>query len=79
MIPQNHTNVKGGTIKNMNNSVANADIRKKAERAGVKFWQIAAKLGVHPCTLTVWLRQEMSAERKAQVKQAIAEIKEENA
>ena len=62
----------------MNNSVANADIRKEAETAGVKLWQIAAKLGVHSCTLTVWLRQEMSAERKAQVKQAIAEIKEEN-
>lgn len=61
----------------MNNSVANADIRKKAERAGIKLWQIAAKLGIHPCTLTVWLRQEMSAERKAEICSAISEIKED--
>ena len=60
----------------MNNSVANADIRKEAETAGVKLWQIAAKLGVHPCTLTVWLRQEMSDERKAQVRAAIKELEE---
>lgn len=62
----------------MNNSIANADIRNEAERAEIKFWQIAAKLGIHHCTLTVWLRQEMSDERKAQIRQAIAEIKEEN-
>lgn len=62
----------------MNNSVANADIRKEAETAGVKLWQIAAKLGIHHCTFCVWLRQEMSDERKAQVRAAIKEL-EENA
>lgn len=62
----------------MNNSVANADIRKEAETAGVKLWQIAAKLGIHHCTFSVWLRQEMSDEQKAQVRTAIKEL-EENA
>lgn len=63
----------------MNNHIAaNADIRKEIESSGVKKWEIAAKLGVHHSTFSVWLRQEMSDEQKAQVKQAIAEIKEEN-
>lgn len=63
----------------MNNSVANADIRREAENAGVKLWQIAAKLGVHHCTFSTWLRAEMPEERKAQIRSAITEITEEHA
>lgn len=63
----------------MNNSTtANADIRREAETAGVKLWQIAAKLGIHHCTFSVWLRQEMSDEQKAQVRTAIEEITNES-
>ena len=61
----------------MNNSTPNADIRKEAEIAGVKMWQIAAKLGIHQCTFSTWLRFELSDERKAQTRSAIREIQEE--
>lgn len=61
----------------MNNSVANADIRREAETAGVKLWQIAAKLGVHHCTLSTWLRFELSDEMKEQVRTAIRELEEQ--
>ena len=61
----------------MNNSTPNADIRKEAEIAGVKMWQIAAKLGIHQCTFSTWLRFELSDELKAQIRNAIHEIKEE--
>lgn len=62
----------------MNNSTtANADIRREAENAGVKLWQIAAKLGVHHCTLSTWLRFELSDEQKAQIRAAITEISEQ--
>ncbi len=63
----------------MNNSTPNADIRKEAEIAGVKMWQIAAKLGIHQCTFSTWLRFELSDELKAQIRSAIREIQEETA
>lgn len=64
----------------MNNpNIANADIRAEIENAGVMKWKIAAKLGIHHSTFSVWLRQEMSDEQKQQVHAAIAEIREENA
>lgn len=61
----------------MNNSTPNTDIRKEAEIAGVKMWQIAAKLGIHQCTFSTWLRFELSDELKAQIRNAIHEIQEE--
>ena len=62
----------------MNNHItANADIRKEIESSGVKKWEIAVKLGVHHSTFSVWLRQEMSDEQKAQVRAAIAEVVQE--
>lgn len=63
----------------MNNSTPNADIRKEAEIAGVKMWQIAAKLGIHQCTFSTWLRFELSDELKVQIRSAIHEIQEETA
>ena len=61
----------------MNNSTPNADIRKEAEIAGVKMWQIAAKLGIHQCTFSTWLRFELSDELKTQIRNAIRDVKEE--
>ena len=61
----------------MNNSTPNADIRKEAEIAEVKMWQIAAKLGIHQCTFSTWLRFELSDELKTQIRDAIHEIQEE--
>jgi hypothetical protein len=62
----------------VNNSTPNADIRKEAEIAGVKMWQIAAKLGIHQCTFSTWLRFELSDELKAQIRTAIHKVKEES-
>lgn len=60
-----------------NQTTANKDIRALIERSGVKMWQVAAKLGIHHATLSVRLRFELSDERKAQIRAAIKEIKEE--
>lgn len=65
------------TNKMNNIAQANADIRNEVERAEVKLWQIAARLGIHHSTLSVWLRFEMSDERKAAIREAIAKIQEE--
>lgn len=60
-----------------NQTTANADIRAEIERAGVKMWQVAAKMNIHQCTFSTWLRFELSDELKAQVRAAIKEIEEE--
>ena len=49
-----------------NQTTANADIRAEIERAGVKMWQVAAKMNIHQCTFSTWLRFELSDELKAQ-------------
>lgn len=60
-----------------NQTTANADIRAEIERAGVTYWQVAAKMGIHPCTLSVWLRCELSDELKEKARTAIEEAREE--
>lgn len=59
-----------------NQNAANADIREEIELSGVNKWEIAAKLGIHHSTFSVWLRMEMSDERKERVHRAICELKE---
>lgn len=62
----------------MNNStIANADIRNEIESSGVKKWEVAAKLGVHHSTFSIWLRFEMSDELKEKIRAAIKELKEQ--
>lgn len=62
----------------MNNStIANADIRNEIESSGVKKWEIAAKLGVHHSTFSIWLRFEMSDELKEKIRTAIKELEEQ--
>ena len=55
---------------------ANKEIRTAMNKRGVRFYQVAKALGVHPSTFTCWLRDELTPERKAEVLKAIASIKE---
>jgi|GEM_PF-5622681 len=55
---------------------ANIDIRREAKRAGVAHWQIAKRLGCAESTFCKKLRDELSPEDKAKVRQAIIEIGE---
>ena len=57
-------------------STANAAIRKAAKNADVFFWQISAEIGVSAPTLTVWLRQPLSTEKKQLVMNAIHTLTE---
>ncbi len=47
------------------------DIRNLAKEKGVKFWEIADYIGVAATTFTVWLRHELSTEKKKSVIDAI--------
>lgn len=53
---------------------ANQDIRAALSINGIKFWECAEKLCISPSTLTVWMRHELSAEKKAKILQAIETI-----
>lgn len=53
---------------------ANSDIRVAAHRAGVKFWAVAAEIGVSEATLTRRLRFELQADEKRQLMSAIDTI-----
>lgn len=56
---------------------ANKDIRAEIDNAGLKYWQVAAQLDVHPTTFTVWLRTPLDEDKTQQVQQAINELKTE--
>lgn len=55
-------------------SKANADIRREAKSANVAHWQIAKWLGCSESTFCRKLRDELSPEEKAMVRQAIKEL-----
>lgn len=58
-------------------SVANAEIRKTVENAGLRYWQVAAAVGVNRVTLCEWLRFPLTGERLARVEAAIEKLTKE--
>ena len=56
-------------------SMNNLDIRKKLQDKRIRYYELAAALQIHPCTLSHWMATEMSKERKAAVLKAIKSIK----
>ncbi len=55
----------------------NENIRRAARIAGVTLWAIAVKLGVSEPTLTRWLRVQLSVEKEAKIRAAIAALEQE--
>mgnify|MGYP000933138569 CR=1 FL=1 len=56
-------------------SKANIDIRKEAKAANVAHWQIAKRIGCAESTFCRKLREELPPDEKAEVRQAIIELK----
>lgn len=54
---------------------ANTEVRRKIERNGLRYWQIASELGVTAGTLTAWMREPLTTERKRRVESAIKTLK----
>ena len=53
----------------------NMDIREQIAKKRLRFYEVAQVMGVHPATLTRWLRYELPPERKAEIMKAIKSIK----
>ena len=49
----------------------NHEIREQIERKRIRYYEIAAKLGITASTSSVWLRTELTPERRAKVQEAI--------
>ena len=55
----------------------NTEIRNTIKASGLKQWQVAKKLNVAESTFIRWLRDDLSAERKESICQAITDLQEE--
>lgn len=53
---------------------ANQDIRDRAAQKGVYFWEIARELGISEPTMTRWMRVELPADKRREIRQIIDKI-----
>ena len=68
----NNDNARGEAKK-----MKNTDIREMIKAAGLKHWQVAEAAGISHGTLCVWLRSDLTEERRDTVLLAIERIKRE--
>lgn len=52
----------------------NIEIRQEIERKRLKYYEVARACNITPVTLSVWLQEELTPERKERVHQAIKSI-----
>lgn len=52
----------------------NLNIRKLITQYRLRYWEVAAQVGISDSRLSVWLRTPLSDERKARVEKAIEEL-----
>ena len=59
--------------------MCNQDIREAIKKAGVRYWQVAAKCNISDTTFTRRLRYELPDEEKAKIFEAIKLLSEKEA
>lgn len=57
--------------------MANLDLRMEMYKFGIKHYELAKEIGIHPTTLSAWMREELEGERLEQVEKAIEKLKQE--
>lgn len=58
-------------------NIANQDIRKSIDKAGLRHWQVADALGKSKDTFSIWLRKPLKGEKRKLVLAAIEKAKKE--
>lgn len=53
---------------------ANEEIHNKIQKARLRKWEVAEKVGISDSRLSVWLRTPLKDERRERVEQAIDEL-----
>lgn len=51
--------------------IMNSDIRSKIVRSGLKYWEVANKIGISASTLSVWMRFELQEDKREKIMDAI--------
>ncbi len=59
---------RNGTVMN------NVELRNLIIKKRIKFYEIAREVGIAPTTFTVWMRDELSDEKKVKVIKAIENL-----
>lgn len=54
----------------------NEKIRKQIADAGLRYWEVAAEIGIHRITLSNWLHFPLTGERLERVQAAIKKLSE---
>lgn len=55
----------------------NSEIRHAIDVNGIKYWEVAKKIGISAGNLSVWMREELTGSRKERVEAAVNELIEE--
>lgn len=55
----------------------NQELRELIKVAGIRYWQIAQKIGISQQSLVVWFHSTLTPERKKRVNDAINDILKE--
>jgi hypothetical protein len=56
----------------MQMNFTNMDIREQIANKHIYYYELADAIGISPYTLSVWLRTELTPDRKARVQKALA-------
>lgn len=56
----------------------NLEIRQLIESNGLKYWEVADRLGIADTTFSRRLRKELPEERKAEIREVVGELKGES-
>lgn len=54
------------------------EVKAEVHAAGVKLWEVADKMGIHPSALSCRLRYELTDEQVEEIRQAVAQVKAES-
>ena len=57
--------------------MANKELRRLAKASGVPMWRVAKRLGISEVTISRWLREELSAEKRELILSIIEELSEQ--
>lgn len=52
----------------------NIEVRLLIEKRRLRYWEVARAIGIDPCTLSRWMQNELTQERKETVIRAIESI-----
>lgn len=55
--------------------INNIQVRQEIEKNRLTYIDVAHELGIHRCTLSIWLHDELSDEKKQMILDAIERIK----